>query len=322
MKRQRLLLFSSLIALFAELSLCAGSAPDYQPWVTGPILPLPATNLKARVWSTQPALFVTSSYGEYSKNWDLHHLPVVHTIQPNIFAQYGITDKWGASAVVSMNFNSCSGHRTSHINDTYLFLGHQISTDQQGSWIPDCRIWIEQVVPTGKYQRLHLNNVRLEATGQGAFETGPAVVLRKRFTLFHHFLTVNTSAVYLFPFSTTVHGMNWYGGGRGTKGKISPGQLFFAYASGEYSLTQKWVIMLESELEMARSSHFSGRRGTTPSGARAQVGLPSTLLASLAPSIEYNFSATSGALMGAWFSVAGRNSFAFTTGFASIVWNF
>ena len=88
--------------------------------------------------------------------------------------------------------------------------------------------------------------------------------------------------------------------------------------SFEFILNQKWVLAPDNVYIHADATQFYGTLGTTAAGLPATVGTPSSEQISLAPAIEYNFSANFGIEAGCWFAAWGRN----TTEFRSGVINF
>jgi len=103
--------------------------------------------------------------------------------------------------------------------------------------------------------------------------------------------------------------------------------------AGEFTLTQRWVAVLEGNLIYQQASKFHGRLGERTANDPLPLGNHprlSTLLhrlfpsrhniegtgigsgnlnqLTLAPGLEYNFSANYGVIAGAWFTVAGKNT--------------
>ena len=112
-----------------------------------------------------------------------------------------------------------------------------------------------------------------------------------------------------------VHGLNSYGGGPGTHGKVRRGHAYSFDFGYEFSFTQRWVLALDVVYNYAQKTRFSGR-------ATAPVGGPFSDQLSLAPAIEYNVNENLGFLGGVWFTVWGRNSLNFLSGIFSFTYTF
>ena len=98
-----------------------------------------------------------------------------------------------------------------------------------------------------------------------------------------------------------------------TKGRIHPGASYASDFAIEYTLTQHWVPVMEVLYVHSTSSSFNGNPGFTPGGTAAAIGGRGRDSVSLAPAIEYNFTANLGIIGGIWFSVTGPHPAKFTS---------
>ena len=320
-------LFLFPILLFALEAPSSPSIPNetlltYTPWLTGPFLAPTSNNMEPKHPAIQPSLTVFNTYGSYNSNWGITKQESVWAINPLIDFQFGITKNFGIEALVSFISNFTKGKSANYFQDTIVFFGYQVSNDIKGSWIPDCRLLLQETFPTGKYQKLDPSKEGIDSTGFGSFQTGPVVAFRKLFYLPESFFSLEWSLTYLFPSSVDVKGFNSYGGGYGTDGKVLPGQTLVAFLSGEYSINQRWALAFDSELLYQSKSQFTGQAGVTSSGTIANTELPNSLQISFAPEFEYNFNINSGLLAGVWFTVVGKNSEAFASAFLSYLYIF
>jgi hypothetical protein len=96
---------------------------------------------------------------------------------------------------------------------------------------------------------------------------------------------------------------------------VHPGNTFSSGVGIEVSMTQRWVLATDIVYKMQARTKF---QGTTV----APVGGGFSDQLSLAPAIEYNWSPNLGAIVGAWFSVYGRNSPQFASGVCSLTYTF
>lgn len=286
----------------------------YTPWFTGPLLAPTPVNMKPGHPLIEPIIYIFNTYGKYDSSWHLKKGTSVYAINPVLDVQFGITDNFGIEIDVGFISNFRKTRRVTHLQDSFLFFGYQVSNDRKGSWIPDFRLLIEELFPTGNYEKLDPKNMGIDATGQGSFQTGVVLAFQKLFYLPKHFFAFHWSFSYLFFQSKTkVHGFNNYGGGLKTKGTAQPGQTCVLIISGEYSLNQNWVLAFDAEYSHQKKSQFSGRKGLNPTGGQALTTLPASTQINLAPAIEYNFSRSAGLLLGVWFTLAGKNSNAFSS---------
>jgi hypothetical protein len=125
-------------------------------------------------------------------------------------------------------------------------------------------------------------------------------------------VSLNLNLGYDFPSSVHVKGFSLYGGDAHANGSVLPGQQFFANLGLEYSLTTHWILGLDVHYMHQNTSHSN----------HPTIHLPSSEEFSLAPCIEYNPNIHFSLEAGAWFSIAGRNSLAFTVGVLTVAWLF
>ncbi len=320
--------FFSTLFVIALSPLCADPIsdglknPPYAPWFTGPLLVPTPVNTDPKHPVLEPALFSTCTYGKYDSNWQFHKGQNVWGISPQLYVEAGFTERTGMYLVIPAVLNFQGGQTSTHFQDTQLLVGYQVSTDVKGSWVPDFRVMIQETFPTGHYQKLNPAKNGIDGTGAGSFQTGPVLAFHKLFYVGAHEFALYSCFGYLFPSMVHVKGFNTYRGGFGTSGKVRPGQNFFNYISGEYSITQNWVLSFDTYFTLVRKSHFSGKTGFTADGSPNPVVLPFSLQFSIAPEIEYNFSSSSGLIGGLWFTVLGKNSSAFGSAFIAYTHTF
>ncbi len=308
--------------LFLTEMLCADL---YDPWFVGPFLIPSSVNMPFGHPSVEASVTAFNFYGIYDAEWKMKRTERVVSINPFLYVQLPFSEKLGMDFYVSSLTNFQGGKNVTYLQDSTVYLGYQLSVDDQKSWVPNCRIQIQEVFPTGNYQDFKPEKAAISSTGLGSFQTGPTIVLQKVFNARGHPLSLEWSAGYFFPASVQVKGFNTYGGGYGTKGKVRPGQSFLGYFSGEYAFNQRWAFAFDTQFLVRQKCSFSGEKGTVTASTgvaagsgvtgAATVGLPSLFQLSFAPELEYHFSAKAGLLGGLWFSLAGRNAQAFSSAF-------
>jgi len=290
---------------------------SYTPWFTGSILPPSAINAQPGHPVLAPYVGATLTYGSYDNDWHCKETDNMWSITPYVECLFGITDHIGVDLYTSFTSNFKKGQHSTHLQDTIVLLGFQVAHDTPKSWIPDIRITFQETFPTGNYQKLNPLKLGTDSTGQGSFQSGFNLIVQKLFPLKTHFLLFKWTIGYLFPAPVHVKNLNTYGGGPGTSGKVSPGQTLMMYFSGEYSITQKWVLTFDIFFNHQGESMFSGNPGITSNEESNIVGLPCLEQITLAPQVEYNLSSNSGLLFGLWATAFGKNSPAFATALAA-----
>lgn len=295
---------------------------SYIPWFTGPLLSPTPINMLPGHPAIEPSITIGSHYGNYGSDWRFRKEPNEWFINPFLDFQLGFTNRIGLEVIASFISHFKKGESSTKMQDTILLLGFQVANDVKGSWVPDIRIDLQETLPTGSYQKLDPERLGTDSTGQGAFQTGPLLIIHKLFYMGSHFLSLKVSLSYLFPSKVKVKGHNAYGGGAQTNGSVHPGQTLTTFFSAEYSINQRWGCGFDALLTYQKKSTFSGRSGQNTLNQPISVGLPSSTQISLAPFIEYNFSSRMGILGGSWFTVAGRNASAFVSGYFAFLYVF
>ena len=313
--RMRILLATLCISfsLFSASPPAHSTCQPFEPWLVGSFLAPSANNLNPRQFSFFGFVLESCQYGLYDSNWKYHKEENLWVT--SFCAQYtqGLTEKLGFEVIGTYSMRYSDGESTKGFNDTLLTFGYQVSTDDPNSWVPDFRIWISSILPTGQFQGSRRNYVNgLGFAGQGALFLGPTLVWQKKYIYTDSALVINASLAYKHPFRTSVSSVSVYGGGIGVDGSIVPGQLINGNISLEYSLSQRWALTSDIFItHQLKTSGFRGFPGLTLEGNLAQIGLPSSTQLSLTPSIEYSFNAKAGLLLGSWVSFAGQNAPAF-----------
>ncbi len=288
----------------------------YKQWFTGPVLtPTPIT-MPVGHPGLEVAWLIGETYGYYNSDWQVKHSPEMWSTGPYIDFQVGFNSFLGAEYIGALLTNFCKGKHHTHLTDSILRLGFQVSTDQSDSWIPDFRILFQETFPTGKYQKLKTDQHRTDLSGQGSFQTGIHLAFQKLFHPFeNHDFRLRWTFGYFVPASLDISGISYLGGTSQTKGKVYPGQFFIGYLCGEYALSRRWALCVESSYEIGEKGSFTRQRGP-------KILVPAFRQITIAPEIQHTFSPKLGLLMGAWLSIAGKNAGAFRNYFISVLYSF
>ena len=289
---------------------------QYKQWFTGPILtPTPITMPTGHP-GLEVAWLVGETYGHYNSHWDVDNISSIWSTGPYVDFQIGFNEFLGAEYIGALLTNFNHGAHFTHLSDSIFRFGFQISTDQNDSWVPDFRILLQEIVPTGKYQKLNPRKNGTDSTGQGSFQTGIHFAFQKLFhPIKNHDFRLRWTLGYFIPAPVHANGFIYLGGSAETRGKIYPGQYFSGYLCGEYALFRQWAICIESNVQIGVKGRFFRKKGPI-------IEVPSFSQISIAPELQRTFTPNLGILMGAWLSAAGKNSAAFKDYFVSILYSF
>lgn len=296
----------------------------FNPWYTGPLLTPSASMVPPGYALLQPYLFFTDNYGAFNEDRERVDAPNRFSISPQpVFLEIGITPSVDTSIFMGTIASWQQGEFSGGFQDINIKLGFLIN--KQGLYAPQAKFSIGQSFPTGAYNRLDPDNLGLDATGAGAWETSFTLTIAK-LILWNTLHPVNTRISFGYTVSTPikVENFNAYGGGYGTRGTVHPGNSFSADLGIEVSINEPWVVALDMVYNCTNRTTFSGAPGTTtPRGPiPASVGSGFSDQLSFAPAIEYNFSDSMGLIGGFWFTVYGRNASNFISGIFSWYWVF
>jgi hypothetical protein len=98
-----------------------------------------------------------------------------------------------------------------------------------------------------------------------------------------------------------------YGTQQGFRGRAKPGDSFLAIAAAEYSVTRNWVLAMDVQYQRDARTDVAGTILNGSLQSDLHFLLPSRRAISVAPAIEYNFNSQVGVIVGAIWTVSGRN---------------
>ncbi len=285
----------------------------FNPWYTGPLITPSPGMMPPGYANIQPYLFVGGNYGLFNEDRKRISLPHnLYFLKITTGMATGITPSVDFAITPSWTVNWSDHHDGGGFNDLSATIGFLINPETL--YIPGMKFTISETFPTGKYKHLSFNGLRLNSTGGGSWQTAFGFAISKIiWWTYPHPMNVRYFISYTIETPVYVSGFNSYGGGKDTRGTVRPGNTLTSDLGIEYSLTQRWVLALDIAYVAQNNTKFHGH-STNPVGYGYNDNL------SLAPAIEYNWSANFGVLWGVQFSVYGRNSFNFATGQFSVAY--
>lgn len=295
----------------------------YIPWYTGPLIADDGANLDKGLVNIQPYLYFRDTPGVYSKAWGHHAEASSFTFHAQLGLQFGITTWLDCTLYGQTFYKEKEGKDDFDIGDTGVKFGLQFLRGEDFRDIPYIRLTIQENFPTGRYNNINPSKSSIGSTGSGSYETIFDFILEKTVYWFEsHPISWRFNSSYTYSSKVSVKNFNVYGGGFGTRGKVSPGGVFKEILAFEFSFTQKWVLAMDTVYVYASKTTFSGHAGTTSEGRVASNSHSKSHQTSLAPAIEYNFSKNLGILAGYHFAISSKNATKFKSGIITATYTF
>jgi hypothetical protein len=283
-------------------------------WWTGPILAAGASTLPTGHMLIEPYVFNVMSRGRYDDNGTRQPGPHRDSYGSLTYLLYGVTDGFTAGVIPRFGYNDLSNSPdSSHVGvgDFTIQGTFRLTQFTEGSRVPTMSIIVQEVFPTGKYDRLGARPS--DGIGSGAHTT--SIGLNSQYFLWMpngRILRTRFNVSYAFSDAVTVEDVSVYGTPQGFRGHAHPGRVFVVDSAWEYSVTRNWVLALDIAYEHDTHTTLNGFIHP-PAGSRAmpinvQRDFGSSEVFTLAPAVEYNFNSRIGVIVGSLVTVAGRNA--------------
>lgn len=281
------------------------------PWWTGPLLAPNGRTIPPGHFNLEPYGFFTIYPGQY------------RNVEMTPSLTVGLLSFLDMQASVPYDYSWDHGQHGHGVGDSSFGFGIQLLKQKENSWIPDLRVTIQEIFPTGKFDNLNPRKLGTDQTGAGSYQTTIGFNFQQLTELpNHHFLRTRLSFVGLRGSDVFVTGVNTFGGDPLTEGRINPGTSYSADLAFEYQLTQHWVPVLEMLFVDSGTTSFAGNPGFTPGGTVGTIGGRGGSQGALAPAIEYNFNENLGIIAGVWFTITGPHAAEFTSNTIAINYYF
>lgn len=306
------------IFLFAEEGRLHEEIKGPELWATGPLITPSASVVQGGHFNLEPYLYSTANTAEYGENWEVVDAHNFFTISNQPSVQVGLTEwlDFQFTPVLSWNHHRNAAHWALGDIVTEFQIGLRRDPFPSNSVLPSFSITLRETLPIGKYRNFTPNKEGTQGGGLGSWITGVALGASKAYHVTGHQFFVYRVNLQCDFYHTPVHvtGINVYGGGQGTDGRVKPGKNAQIQLGFEYLFTQSWGLDLDVVGIWNGSNRFKGNSGRGLHGLPAVNGTRASVQWSLAPAIEYNWNANLGLIAGVWFTVAGKNTNKFTSG--------
>jgi hypothetical protein len=258
---------------------------------TGPMLASTAETLPKGHFYTEPYFFDVIVAGN-------------HHPGSSGFYQYGLFDNLTVGFQPSFATATNRLDRGMAIGDFKLLSQLRLTHFRPDHQVPTIAVDFNEVIPTGKDDKLGPSE---EGHGSGAFATEVGVNVQHWFLLGNgRLLRARINVLQRFPYRTEVTGRSVYGTDVNFRGHAKPGTKTTLIAAVEYSLTSEWVLAMDVEGDFFGRSRVEGHEGS--GGPLVRTTTPASRDVGFSPAVEYNWSPSTGALLGVWIIPKGHNS--------------
>lgn len=289
------------------------SNEPYVPWFTGPLLAPSGTVVPMGSINIEPYVYIIAYRGNYAPDWKSQSAPIFWSYVFDPYIQFGIAPRVDFTLSVTGEYNKTHGKHSWGLGDSYAALGIQVL--DESTYIPNLKLILQELFPTGHYKHLNPENLLTDGTGGGSYVSTAGIVIAKLISLHPtKYLNLRFTAAISFPSAVHLKGISSYGGNPTTQGVYHPSKGLEIDLGLEYTLSRNWAWALDVLYTHGTKSSFHGKNGENLfSNFGGQLSSPTSQF-SLAPAIEYNWSKSLGLIAGCWFTVAGSNAYVFRNG--------
>ena len=276
-------------------------------WWTGPIVAAGANTLPRGHTLIEPYFYDVVRSARYNANGTRVAATRVDNYGSLTYLLYGLTDRFTVGMIPTFAFTAPSGGlSSSHVGmgDLSLLAQYRLLGYRPGSRLPIASLVVQETLPTARYDRL--GDTPSNGFGGGAYTTMVSLYTQSYLWMPNgRILRVRVNASQAASSFASVDGVSVYGTSAGFHGTVKPGDAFTLSVSGEYSVTKRWVLALDTVTRHDGSTRISDGRTTIESGDSRTIYV--------VPAVEYNWSPNVGAIAGVRLTPAGRNTSATVT---------
>ena len=253
-----------------------------EAWWTGPIAASSAETLPHGHVLFEPYLFdVRSAGSDYAGSLT--------------YILYGATDRLTIGAIPT--FGSAKTHgsgrlRSLGVGDLTLTAQYRFNRAKPSALVPTLALVVQRTLPLGRFDRLDRNPDL--GIGSGAQSTLIGLYAQRVDRLGNgRPLRTRLNITYSFTPPVRLEGISAYETQRGFAGWVRPGDILGVDLSAEYSLSRRFVLATDLIYRTTGSTSI-----TADSAQWEDRRLPTTRSLSIAPAVEYSWSASRGVLIG------------------------
>lgn len=270
-------------------------------WWTGPMLANSAETLPPGHFLFEPYLYDIRAPGSDS-------------FGSRTYILYGLVNKLSIGLIPVFGYNRISDGRSSSnvgFGDLTLQAQYRLTEFHDGSWMPTTAIQLQETLPTGKYDQL--GSRPADGLGGGAYTTTLAINSQMYFWLANgRILRTRFNVSESVSASANAQGVSVYGTDASFHGRVKPGSSFFADASLEYSLTERWVLAMDFTYSHNRNTSVKGDDlidpGNVPYPQNVTLNSGPSESFGVAPALEYSWTPNIGVLLGTRVIFGGHNT--------------
>ena len=275
-------------------------------WFTGSLEASSPALSKAGAFALEPYFILENHTGAYDGTG--HHLAVSHDsslVESVIVMKYGITNRLTIEALPTF-LRAWTDQAHSHgsgIADLPVELEYRFLDENSRTGAPSVTFSVGITVPIGDYQNLRNP---IDGIGRGAFTLKQGLVVQSLFSTWgNHPVRLRLFGSVDEPLADVgLHGQSSYSTGPGFFGRAKPGITAEVGFAGGWALNQRWVFAADVVEDYANGTRLIGTDG----GGFVSTSRTRRYTTSVAPAVEYNWSANAGLIVGVDFTVAGRNT--------------
>lgn len=271
-----------LLGTILLLSTTPAGADDGEPWFTGSLNSTGATALPAGHFLAEPYLLDVMAPADH-----------VHKAESLNLLLYGVSDDLTVGLIPRFAYR-----QRAELGDLTARVQYRFTPYDPETGFPSLALVLNQTFPTGRHDNLDSKDDN--GSGGGAYVTSLGFLSDEYFTLpGDHLVRARLNLAYGVASQTGVRNRSVYGTEMGFSGHAAPGSQAGATLAFEVALTQRWAFAVDFDYQRAgHSSVWNNDLHWEENSAQA---------ADTVPSIEYNFTAYTGLIVGVELPLWQRN---------------
>lgn len=272
-----------VLGVFLLLSAARAGADDGAVWFTGSLNSTGATALPEGHFLAEPYLFDVMAPAEH-----------MHKAESLNLLLYGVSDDVTVGVIPRF-----IDRERAELGDVTARVQYRFTPYDPETGFPSLALVLNQTFPTGRHDNLDAKGQ--DGSGGGAYVTALGFLADDYFTLpGDHLVRARLNLAYAMASEVAVENRSVYGTAAGFTGRAAPGSQTSATLAFEVALTRIWAFAIDFDYNRAGHSSVWGNGLAWENGSARS--------ADVVPSIEYNFTAYTGLIVGVELPVWQRNS--------------